>query len=131
MKNMRMKRNNDRMLLESLIRKYGKNGITRAINEMSHDHDAIEISVDYVPNDDAEIFGDIRCFRKNDIKAVYDENVVWDNMTFIARSERAKYALTDYMLNYYNYGDIAMIEEYWPELLPYVDGCEGTFNDCF
>ena len=28
-----MKRNNDRMLLESLVRKYGKNSIIRAINE--------------------------------------------------------------------------------------------------
>ena len=35
---MRMKRNNDRVLLESLIRKYGKNGVKRAINEMTHPH---------------------------------------------------------------------------------------------
>ena len=32
--NVRIKRNSDRSLLESLIRKYGKNGVKRAINEM-------------------------------------------------------------------------------------------------
>ena len=30
---MRTRRNNDKMLLESLVRKYGKNSIIRAINE--------------------------------------------------------------------------------------------------
>ena len=34
--NVRMKRSNDRSLLESLIRKYGKNGVKHAINEMMH-----------------------------------------------------------------------------------------------
>ena len=34
----------------------------------------------------------------------------------------------------YDDGDLDMIKEYWPELLPYVDDCEGTFvdyNNCF
>lgn len=31
-----MKKFNDRMLLESLVRKYGKNGIVKAINEMAN-----------------------------------------------------------------------------------------------
>ena len=35
---MNMRRNNDRMLLESLVRKYGKNGVRNAINEMSYPH---------------------------------------------------------------------------------------------
>lgn len=29
-----MRRNNDKMLLESLVRKYGKNGVVKTINEM-------------------------------------------------------------------------------------------------
>ena len=38
-----MKRNNDRMLLESLVRKYGKNGVMNAINKLneSEEHTVI------------------------------------------------------------------------------------------
>ena len=32
-----MKRNNDRMLLESLVEKYGKNGVKNAINEIKNE----------------------------------------------------------------------------------------------
>lgn len=128
---MRINRNNDRALLESLVRKYGKAGVRKAINEMSQKYKTpITIFVDYVV-DDEDVANDIDCFRQNGIKAVFDEDVAWNNMKFVARSENAKYALTDYMLNYYNQGDISMIEDYWPELLPYVDGCEGTFVACF
>ena len=124
---MKTKRINDKVLLESLIRKYGANAINNAINEMEENLEPITVTVDYVPDDSMQVRKDIICFRKNGIKAVYDDDVVWDNMEFTAISEKSKYALTDYILNYYNQGDIVMIEEYWPELLPYVDGCEGAF----
>lgn len=36
-----MKRNNDRMLLESLVRKYGKTSVVKAINEMNWNNNPI------------------------------------------------------------------------------------------
>lgn len=49
-----MKRNNDKMLLESLVRKYGKNSIVKAINEMARNKP-------YVTEDNVErIIGDLR-----------------------------------------------------------------------
>lgn len=50
----KMKRNNDRMLLESLVRKYGKNSIVKVINEMAHNKP-------YVTKDNVErIIRDLR-----------------------------------------------------------------------
>jgi hypothetical protein len=43
-KNMRMRRNNDKMLLESLVRKYGKNGVVKTINEMAYKYDYNRLS---------------------------------------------------------------------------------------
>ena len=34
-----MRNNNDKMLLESLVRKYGKNGVAKTINEMTYKYD--------------------------------------------------------------------------------------------
>lgn len=115
------------MLLESLIRKYGNNGVVKAINEMEENLKELSIYVDYVVDNSMDLRKDVMCFRKNGIIAIYDEEERYDNMEFVAISEKSKYALTDYMLNLYSYGDLDMIEQYWPELLPYVDGCEGTF----
>lgn len=126
-----MKRNNDKMLLESLVRKYGKNGVKNAINEMEKNLKELSIRVDYAVDNSMQLRKDKMCFRKNGIKAIYDDEEQFDNMEFIAISEKSKYALTDYMLNIYNDGDLDMIKEYWPELLPYVGDCEGTFDDCF
>ena len=129
-----VKRNNDRMLLESLLRKYGKNNIVKSINEMEEHLKELSIYVDYYVDNSMELRKDIMCFRKNGIIAIYNDEEQYDNMEFVAISERSKYALTDYMLNMYNDGDLDMIKEYWPELLPYVDGCESTFvnyDNCF
>ena len=129
-----MRRNNDKMLLESLVRKYGKNGVVKAINEMEENLKELSIYVDYVVDNSMQLRKDVMCFRKNGIIAIYDNEERYDNMEFVAISEKSKYALTDYMLNTYNDGDLDMIKEYWPELLPYVDGCEGAFinhDNCF
>ena len=129
-----MKRNNDKMLLESLIRKYGKNSVVKAINEMEENLKELSIYVDYVVDNSMDLRKEIICFRKNGIIAIEDSEAAYDNMELIAVSEKSKYALTDYMLNLYNDGDLEMIKDYWPELLPYVDGCEGTFinyGNCF
>ena len=45
---MRTRRNNDRMLLESLVRKYGKNGVVKAINEMKNE-DIIQVLFNGLP----------------------------------------------------------------------------------
>ena len=34
-----MKNNNDKMILESLVEKYGKNGVVKTINEMTYEYD--------------------------------------------------------------------------------------------
>ena len=122
-----MRRNNDRMLLESLVRKYGKNGVVKAINEMEENLKELSIYVDYVVDNSMDLRKDIMCFRKNGIIAIYNDEKRYDNMEFVAISEKSKYALTDYMLNIYNDGDLDMIEQYWPELLPFVDNCDGAF----
>ena len=127
---MRTRKMTDRMLLEGLVNKYGVKRLTNVINEMASPK-AITIYADYVVDDSMQLRKDIMCFRKNNIKAKYDKNAEYDNMEFTAISNQAKYALTDYMLNYYNDGDIDMIEEYWPELLPFINDCEGSFNNCF
>ena len=119
------------MLLESLVRKYGKNSLVKAINEMEESLKELSIYVDYVVDNSMQLRKDVMCFRKNGIIAIYDDEERYDNMEFVAISEKSKYALTDYMLNIYNEGDLDMIEQYWPELLPYVDDCEGTFINCF
>ena len=129
-----MRRNNDRMLLEGLIRKYGKNSVVKAINEMEEKGKALSIFVDYVVENPKDLRKEIICFRKNGIIAIEYEDERFDNMEFKAVSEKSKYALTDYMLNLYNDGDLEMIKDYWPELLPYVDGCDGAFinyGNCF
>ena len=128
---MRTRKMTDRMLLEGLVNKYGKNNIVKAINEMEESLKELSIYVDYVVDNSMQLRKDVMCFRKNGIIAIYDDEERYDNMEFVAISEKSKYALTDYMLNIYNEGDLDMIEQYWPELLPYVDDCEGTFINCF
>ena len=128
-----MRRNNDKMLLESLVRKYGKNGVKNAINEMEEQLEPITIYIDYVVDDSMQLRKDIMCFRKNGIKAECEIEEQFDNMELTAISEKSKYALVDWLLSYY-LDDVDLIEEYWPELLPYVDDCEGAFvnyNNCF
>lgn len=129
-----MKKFIDRKILESLIAKYGKSGVKNAINEMEEKGRELSIYVDYVVDNSMDLCKDVMCFRKNGIIAIYDKEERYDNMEFVAISEKSKYALTDYMLNLYNDGDLEMIKDYWPELLPYVDGCEGAFinyGNCF
>lgn len=49
-----MRRNNDRLLLESLVKKYGKNSVVKAINEMAHNKP-------FVTEDNVQrIIGDLR-----------------------------------------------------------------------
>lgn len=130
---MKTKRINDKVLLESLVRKYGKNGVVKAINEMEENLEPITVTVDYVPDDSMQVRKDIMCFRKNGIKAEFDDDAVWDNMEFTVVSEESKRALVDWLINYY-LDDIELIDEYWPELLPYVDSCDGAFinyDNCF
>lgn len=44
-----MRRNNDKMLLESLVRKYGKASVVKAINEMTHNKPYVtEDNVEYI-----------------------------------------------------------------------------------
>ena len=126
----RTRRTSDKALLEGLVNKYGKNKLVKAINEMRKDVSPITIYVDYVVDNSMQLRQDKMCFRKNGITAKYNRDEAFDNMEFTATSDSAKYALADYMLNYYNQGDVDMIEEYWPELLPYIDDCEGRFDDC-
>ena len=127
---MRTRITSDKALLEGLVNKYGKNKLVRAINEMREDKNPITIYVDYAVDNSMQLRQDKMCFRKNGIIAKYNRNEAFDNMEFTASSDSAKYALADYMLNYYNQGDGDMIEEYWPELLPYIDDCEGRFDNC-
>lgn len=104
-----------------------------SINEMEERLEPITIYIDYVVDDSMQLRKDIKCFRKNDIKAECEIEEQFDNMELTVISEKSKYALTDWLLNYH-LDDVDLIEEYWPELLPYVDDCEGKFvnyNNCF
>ena len=106
---------------------------THIINEMEEHLEPITIYIDYVVDNSMQLRKDIKCFRKNDIKAECEIEEQFDNMELTAISEKSKYALTDWLLNYY-LDDADLIEEYWSELLPYVDDCEGRFinyNNCF
>lgn len=73
-----MRRNNDKMLLEGLVRKYGKNSIVKAINEMARNKP-------YVTEDNVErIIGDLRNtypeIHHTDIRAFFGgwQNGVWE-----------------------------------------------------
>ena len=68
---MRMKRNNDRVLLESLVRKYGKNNVLNVINEMAR-------KTKY-SNDD-EMYIDILNILYRNYFDGLTVNIPWDNM---------------------------------------------------
>lgn len=110
-----------------------KNNIVKSINEMEEQLEPITIYIDYMVDDSMQLRKDIMCFRKNGIKAECEIEEQFDNMELTAISEKSKCALTDWLLNYH-LDDVDLIEEYWPELLPYVDDCVGIFvnyNNCF
>lgn len=46
-------------------------------------------------------------------------------------TENEKYTLAYYILNWYSDGDEYMIKGYWPELLPYINGCDDRFKNYF
>ena len=77
--------------------------------------------------DEDEVVDILDDFASNDINANYSSK--YDMLKLYANSEDAKYALCDYVCNYYNQGMyIDDIFEIYPELSKYYSGCEGAFN---
>lgn len=117
----------------SMYDAYRKNDMVKAANEMEEQLEPITIYIDYVVDNSMQLRKDKICFRKNGIKAECEIEEQFDNMELTAISEKSKRALVDWLINYY-LDDIDLIEEYWPELLPYVDSCDGAFinyDNCF
>jgi hypothetical protein len=140
-----MRRNNDRMLLESLIRKYGKNSVVKAVNEMEETNNhllraSVDIFKEIDLNDNTDAADIIRrlelyILRRNGIiytpgpKHILRTRRANETAELKSRGqENINYRFTDYLINRICKGDINRALEICPDIEPYIDGCDGKYN---
>ena len=141
-----MRRNNDRMLLESLVRKYGKNGVKNAINEIEETNNhllraSIDVFKEINLNDKTDSTGTLRrlelfILRRNGIiytpspKHILRTRRANETNELTSRGqENINYRFTDYLINYLCKGNINRAMELCPDIEPYIDECDGKYND--
>ena len=128
-----MRRNNDKMLLESLVRKYGKNSVKNAINEMNNHNNAFikNLPVFFEDEDDKNELLDY--FEENGIKVICKPGDFGEYIcSFICSTRNSKLVLVDFLVRFYYDGDIKQFKH---ELLPdypyisaYIDASDGAFK---
>ena len=127
-----MRRNNDKMLLESLVRKYGKSELVRAINEMNEQFLTIEqLPVFFDGDEDRDEL--LSYFEDNDITVTCGPTKYGETpCTFVCNSYRASLILTDFIIRYYcNDNREQVYQEIvpdYPEILKYWKFSRGKFD---
>lgn len=92
----------------------------------SYDSVPLTVTLDVELDDDYDMEYFLDDFRLNNITPQYSSK--YDTLKLFAKTEKAKYALCDYVCNYFYQGDCEDILELYPELNHYYNECENTFN---